>query len=1302
MNIKRLTLLILVCCVPMLLAHAGSGRLYTTEQGLSSSSINCVVQDHYGLIWVGTGYGLNKFDGYTFAEYHSVAGDSASLSGNEVITFLVDRRHRLWIGCSDGVAQYVYKTNTFRRYAFPGGLKPRVESIIENADGDIMLGTPGYGLFAVKAGTDEVRQLSEFARGQRDNFSSKLFEDARHNLWRGSHLAEMSRWKVNNLKPTSVKDYTLSAGPVVSTILVGNGFLVVCMYGILRYDYATGRMTDAGYDLSLLDRQNSIRKAMKSRSGDLYVGTSGKGLMVIRKGTKQLVQVESENRKFDLATSNVNDIFEDKDGNLWVSCYKKGLCQLNQGKDAFASWSFAGQNVRLGSSISSIALGNDGDVWCTVQKTGVYRFSKDGRLLGRVPSPESPNTIYRDLQGRYWLGTENALYGYDPLTGQSRWVLGMSGWGVTCMADDGEDNLFVSDYGKGLTIYNIGAREARSYSMNQADKRKGQLCNDWIKALYHDRHGLLWIATTSGLSCMNPNDGNFRICGWEVQLKGILVLALCERRNGNMLIGTSQGLYLYQRKTGRLLPFPHSEEIAGYPVYGIVEDRSGDLWLSTVNGIWQYHAKQQKFIAHINGSGLTAREYVTGAQIHTADDRIYFATNDGITTFMPKEVKGSGMRMDRIFLTHFVVNGHERGCMGDEFEVGYQENNFAMDFSLLTYRNIDNIVYQYRVNGSPEWTSVPEGSNRISFNEVKPGTYTIEVRALNNGVYSKTIKQITVRVNNPWYASPLAYLLYALFFLGFIAFVFFYFDRRRRADVEEQKMRFLINATHDIRSPLTLILGPLRKLKEKVKGADEQQYIETIDRNAQRLLLLVNQILDERRIDKNQMCLHCRETDLVGVIKGICSMYQYNAHQRNITFAFDHDEPEVKVWIDRQNFEKVLTNLLSNAFKYTKDGGEIRFSLSRDARSAVVRLTDSGVGLKEEKTDRLFERFYQGQNVQTMHVEGTGIGLNLSKAIVNLHGGEIKAYNRTDGRQGACFEVTLPLGRKHLKPEEVDMEPDAVEEKTEKPRSQANRNFRVMVVDDDQELAKYVEGELKAWYRFDLYSNGKEALRALLTEDYDLVISDIVMPEMDGITLLKNIKGNTQVSDIPVILLTSKNEVSDRIEGLRRGADAYIEKPFNIDELHVLVDNLVDNVRRLKGKFSGAQKQEDKVEYAPVKGNDDILMERIMRSVNEHISDPSFNVEALTHDVGISRAQLHRKMKEMTGISTGDFIRNLRLEKAARLISENKINVTQVSYDVGFSNQSHFSTVFHKHFGMTPTEYAAKYSAKNQSSNNNQ
>ena len=1264
---------------------ADTGKLYTSGK-LSSSLIECICQDKYGYLWIGTEYGLNKFDGYRFSTYIYEKDDTTSIVDNEVVKVLCDQEGRLWVGCGKGLARYDYESGRIVRYAFPDSVRPRVSTLLQYSNGDILIGTAGYGLYSIRKGEDKITLEKHFHSRKVDDFFSRAFEDDQHNIWRSNHLSTFSRFKVRNRKPVEVKDFESPYGPPRAYIKCNDGgFLIICLYGILRYDYATGKVTDAGYDLSALDRRLSMREATRSRNGDIFIATAGQGLMVIPHDSNVMRPVDSRSREIDLSSSNVSDVLEDKDNNIWIGCYQKGLYQLNQEQDAFRNWSFAEQNYSIGSSVSSMALDASGQVLCTVQNTGIYRFDRQGKVISAFNTPTGARSIYADKTGHFWLCTENILYSYNPDTGTSIPKLTGSGWGLNCITDDGKGILYICDYGKGLIVYNTNTGETAVYSMNQDGGKLGSLPNDWIRSLYIDRYGLLWIGTADGISCMNTETRSFHQYGWNKLLDGHQCNAFCEQKQGNILIGTNAGLYIFDRIKNEINRFPNSDTLNNKLIYGIVTDREEDIWVSTSMGIWQYSYQARKWIGHIHGNGLNNKEYVLGTVFQTPDGMIGFGTSEGITTFYPSDVRNSDVKMGDVFLTNLIVDGKSRSVINDDFTVAYDENSFTMEFSLLTFKNTDNITFQYRINGQDDWLSFNEGSNAISFNKMKPGKYTIEVRALCNGIYSEKTKTITVRVKEPWYSSPLAYLVYLLMLLSAAALALIMYERRNKAQLEESKMRFLINATHDIRSPLTLIMGPLKKLKSRVADPESLEDINTIDRNAQRLLLLVNQILDERKIDKNQMKLHCKETDLVQFLNGILTLFNYNAQQRNISFNFIHEDEKLMAWIDRINFDKVISNLLSNAFKYTFDNGQIDVVLTHDKKNFTVKVIDNGIGLKEDKPERLFERFYQGSNARDLHLDGTGIGLNLSKAIVNMHSGTISAANREDGMRGTVITVQIPLGKGHLKPEEIEEE-----ETTTTPHSQgrkACKNFNILIVDDDVEIANYIRNELGRWYRFDAAPNGKEALKALLTSDYDLVISDIMMPEMDGIALLKSIKGNVNISDIPVILLTSRSEVSDRLEGLKRGADAFIAKPFNMEELHILIDNLIDNVRRLRGKFSGAQTQEEKVERVEVRGNNDVLMDRIMKCINENLQDPDFNVEKLTEKVGISRAQLHRKMKEITGISTGDFIRNLRLEQAARLIRENKINVTQVAYAVGFNNQTHFSTVFKKHFGMTPTEY---------------
>ena len=1281
-----------------LMVWADSGELFTSGK-LSSSLINCIVQDKYGYIWVGTEYGLSKFDGYRFTNYLHNEEDTTSITDNIISDLLVDKKGNLWIGCAKGLMRYNYETNNFSRLQFPDGRKPRIYSMVESHRGDILLGTAGYGLYSVKDNGIEktannrftIRWERAYAKRDSDVFFTHIYEDKHQYLWQSSHLSTFTRF-IEKQGKVQRKDFKSPYGAPVAFIQHRpQAMLIVCMYGIIYYDYQTGRIADAGYDLGTFKNHVTINNATFDHDGNLYISTSEHGALIIKKGSNKVEQLENSNSNFNLSTAFVNDIIEDKDNNLWIGCYKKGLYLLNQRQQAFSSWSFSAQNYIIGSSVSSIAPGENGETWCTVQNSGVFCFDASGKIIAYPTSPAGTCIIYKDRRGAYWISNGSALYSYNPHTGAYQEKLTFTSAGIYCMTDDNQGNLYISVYSKGLYIYNVESGKVTVLNMRQRGN-KGFLCNDWVRSMAFDHTGHLWIGTSNGVSCLNTKTLSFKDFGWNIILKDRQANGICEGKNGNMIIGTEEGLYLFDRKNNKTLALPHAEVLKGKQVCSIIKDHQGDLWISTTMGIWQYDQKNRQFIGHINGNGLTTREYVLGSSMHTASDLIAFGTSDGITTFYPERVRAKKMELGDVHLTNFIIDGKPINCLTDEFTIPYEENSFTLEFSLLNYRNTDNISFQYRINEG-KWNSTNEGSNAVSFNKLKPGSYTLEVRAMSNGNFSKKSTIIHIKVCDPWYASTWAFLLYFLTAAGIILYIIYRYERHRKEDLEETKMQFLINATHDIRSPLTLIMGPLNKLKTRITDAESKQDIDTIDRNAQRLLLLVNQILDERKIDKDQMHLHCQKTDLKEFLRGIMSLYNFNVQERSITLSLKEDESlkeegNLQVWIDRINFDKVISNLLSNAMKYTSDGGEITLIIGKNKESAIIKVEDTGIGLKEEKTDRLFERFYQGNNNSDIHIEGTGIGLNLCRALVKMHGGAIRAYNRTDGIKGSCFEVNIPLGKEHLKPEEILQEDGTKTAESTGKRTQANRNFNILIVDDDAEIAHYIKTELSDWYRFDHARNGKEGLKMLLTGKYDLVISDVMMPEMDGVTMLKKIKGNSNVSDIPVILLTSKSEVENRLEGLRKGADAFLAKPFNMEELHILIDNLVDNVRRIRGKYSGAQGQKAKIEQIQVKGNNDALMERVMKYMNEHLADPDLNVEKLTEDVGISRAQLHRKLKEIAGVSAGEFIRNLRLEQAARLIEEGQINITQVAYSVGFSNQTHFSTVFKKHYGMSPSEYA--------------
>ena len=941
-------------------------------------------------------------------------------------------------------------------------------------------------------------------------------------------------------------------------------------------------------------------------------------------------------------------------------------------------------------TISSVVGVADGLMLFVVKNHGLYLLDEKTGNTKLLQSPAGPIKVYSDFRKNVYVYGRDGIYEYDWKHQTYRLLLPANGLSLDGMQVDAAGNIYFTSPGNGLYVWNRKSGKMTQYLMD--DKRPHKtICNNWISEIRLDSRGWLWCATANGVSCMDTKTGYFDIILSRPLLEGKTCYSTLELSDGKIAIATEMGLYLYDRKKQQTTPWPHSESISGLRIYSLKKDAKGNLWMSTAQGIWCYDSKAKSFFSFEKGNGLLTKEYLAGVVGSTSDGVICYGNSEGLTYFRPSQVKDYNEKTSVIYLSGVLLDGKMAPFIGDNLSVPSDFKSIVLSFSQLDYQGVGNIVFQYRINGG-KWISNAAGDNSFNFTGLSYGHYRIEVRIYCNGKYSTYKKVINLDVLAPWFLTVWAKLIYLFLILGLTAAAIIVYLRKKKRDLEEAKVQFLINATHDIRSPLTLIMEPLKKLKERLGNAEEYQAdIDTIDRNAQRLLTLVNQILDKRRLDKHQMNLSCSETNLVEFSQGLVSLFTYNANLRGIHIKLEMPETPVNAWIDRNKLDKAIANLLSNAFKYTPNGGEIIFRIEKQAEKVLLYVIDSGKGLgKNDDAKNLFERFYQGKNSADMHLGGSGIGLNLCRAIVRLHGGDVTARNREDGKSGACFIIELPLGKEHLKNNQIYSE--YVDTGMKQRRSAANRNCKILLVDDDIEICRYIKQELSDWYRFVICNNGKAALKQLLSGDFDLVVSDVVMPEMDGITLLKNIKGNANISHVPVIMLTSKSEISDRLEGIKLGADAYLAKPFSLEELHLTIDNLIDNVRRLKGKFSGALKQDDKVEKIEVKGNDEELMERIMKVVNENMSDSDFNVEKMCDEVGVSRTQLHRKLKEMTGVPTSEFLRNIRLNEAARLIREHKINITQVSYMVGFANNSHFSTAFKKYFGMSPTEYAARYS----------
>ena len=626
--------------------------------------------------------------------------------------------------------------------------------------------------------------------------------------------------------------------------------------------------------------------------------------------------------------------------------------------------------------------------------------------------------------------------------------------------------------------------------------------------------------------------------------------------------------------------------------------------------------------------------------------------------------------------------------------------------------------YLYSMNDEP-FVSMAGTNGLLTMNHLSPGNYRFKVKSVVNGQESD-VKTFTVVVRPPWYAGWWAYCIYVLIFAGVVARIVR--NNRLRQEtrlrlqehvhaeqVSEMKLQFFMNLNHEIRTPMTLIIGPLQTLLGTDFDEVRQRSYRIMLRNAERILAIVNQILDLRKIDKGQMTMKMQPVNFVGFVKEVYELFDSQAREKNIGFHFDSDADDIEVWVDKIHFDKVVMNLLSNAFKFTPAGGNVGVRLTHDSHEVRLEVWDDGITIDTNKKEKIFERFYQADNNVNQNSPGTGIGLNLTRQLVLLHHGTIEVANNADGK-GCVFQVVLPLGNAHLKPEEiqnVESQPEPVKPEPlaaipsvpEKPEimedeEAVSHRKRIVVVEDDEEIRNYLRDELSMNYHVVTCANGKEALSEIIRTPPSLVLSDVMMPEMDGYTLCAKIKTNINVNFVPVVLLTAKTREEDKIGGLTVGADAYIEKPFNIKVLKYTISNLIGARDVLRNKVAQREVPVDKLDNVDLKTSDDKLVEKVMQVINENISNPYLNVEYIAQEVGISRSHLHRKMKELTNQGPRDLVRNIRLKRAADLLASGRRNISEVMYACGFENMGSFSVKFKNLFGVSPSAYMKEHQGK--------
>lgn len=1318
-------------------ASEPAGRLFA----VSNSHINKICQDHLGYIWLATDYGLTRFDGSEAVTFTRTS-EAGSLLSNTVLTVMEDSGNNLWVGTTDGIQRFDRSTLTFMtpRLSYPNVPDfSYVNSIIEDRKGNIWFTTSRSGAVCIRKGDPEPVCYMTTNSRICSNKTTVLYEDSFGNIWIGSKDAGITIFNSSTNSMTTLghdpSDPTSLSSNMIFTIGQTNDgrlFIGSLDGGIDAYDYRSNRVTRNAVNV---DGNVYI---LKNSPDDniMYIGTDGNGLKKYDVVSGSLSDVGIAIRDFNPAKAKIHDILTDRQGNLWLGVYQKGALMVSRDtEDSMVNYTYSpfSPSLNIGTEPVLCALqSRDGALWVGTDGDGIYRAASPGAPMRHITYPDSGAgtilTIFQDSGGAIWAGNYlNGLSRYNPATGVFDPVSlplpdtpGGRVKEVNAIAEDAEGNLWLATNGDGVCIYNPRTGATRFYSHDPSLPDARQLLGNAVHAILFSADGKVWIGTSdSGLSCLDISTGRFEhFNSSNMRLSNNCVFSLCQDASGAVWAGTRMGLNRIQN--GRTRVFNETHGLLNNLVYAITTDSNGNLWLSTGAGITCLDPKTMTFDGSLQTDRLACREFKRNSACRGLDGRVYFGGVGGLVSFMPGARTSPHELLRLAFNELTVINGGDDASadpigervmpVGDSegVELEYDDNSFSVSFGAVEFSRPENVSYSVMLEGHDNgWIQLPGGARTATYSSLPPGDYTLRVKA-SIGDYRPVEKSLKLTISPPIYLTPWMKVIYVILAILLVAFGFkavrWRFkeaERRNRqlmqAQTAEHKLQFFTDISHEIRTPLTMVLSPLDSLRDKIKDRQALRTIDVMRHNGERILRLIDQIMDLRRLDNNQMRLAVGRVEVRKFLAGVAGAFENLAGERGIDFSVEID-PEVPetVLMDADKVDKVVFNVLSNAFKFTPKGGCISLSGRLDGGFLVLRVSDTGPGIPADSQERVFNRFYRVKGDAPASAPGTGIGLHLARKMMDLHHGTIAIERSTS--EGTVMLIRLPLaeeaypaGERSVGETAPSATHAAVEMPDEGTRASAGegapRHATVLVIEDDVSILDYISRELSEHYNVLTATDGTSGLEIAFTRRPDLILTDIMMEGIDGLELCRKIRANADTCEIPVVMLTAKVTQAQRNEGILAGADAYITKPFNVGHLLNRVNMLIMQRRMLKEKYSGDTAVNEEV--AKIKSNDERLFERVRKVVLDHIANPDLSVEYIAREIGVSRSHLQRRLKVSANMNPSEYIKRERMRHAALMLSTKDVAVSEVAYATGFSTLSHFSTCFKEHYGMSPTRYVA-------------
>ncbi|HEY8937895.1 MAG TPA: two-component regulator propeller domain-containing protein [Cyclobacteriaceae bacterium] len=1087
-----------------------------------------------------------------------------------------------------------------------------------------------------------------------------------------------------------------------------------------------------------------ISGIVQDDKGYIWISSNGTGIDIFDKKSFSLRNVSHDSdNETTLSANSVTTMFKDREGIIWVGTYKKGLNFYHESMTRFPIYNRHSKPYSLPfEDINHFVEDRKGNLWIGTNGGGLLYFDRvSGRVTTYKHNPKDPYSLSSNIivslcldhEDKLWIGT---FYGGLNSFDGSKFTryqhhaddpTSLSDKNVWEIFEDSKHQLWIGTLGGGVDLFN---RKTKTFTRYYHPQQKA-LRSSYISTIKEDTRGNLWFGTSIGIDVLMNDSGN--IVHFESEknnpasLGSNLILGILEDSKGRMWIGTVGGLSVWQKETNRFINFTEKDGLPHNTIMSMEEDAEGRLWLSTSNGfacatpVVSGDSIQLRFTNYSEADGLQGQHFNEDASLRMRSGELVFGGDNGFNIFKPGDIGHSKARSQTVFTDFQLFNQsiHPGRKDGNHFTLSSSittnpsivlaasDNVFSIEFATLNFIQPYKAKYKYKLEGfSQDWLLTDAANRKVTFTNLDAGNYTFRVIASgDDGTWNEEGSSLAIKVLPPFWKSKEAYAIYML-----ILFMLLFITRKviqqreqmkfaikqqqeeatRSRELDMMKTKFFTNVSHEFRTPLSLILSPLESLSEKVNDVDQRKNVDLIQRNTKRLLNLVNQLLDFRKMEVHDIRFHPSEGDVIQFVRETVYSFADISEKKNIRLTFESNTSSLEAIFDRDKVEKILFNLLSNAFKFTMGSGEISviINVKDSSENSIVEITvkDSGIGIPAEKHELIFERFFQNELPGSIMNQGSGIGLAITKEFVRIHGGTIQV--ESEPGKGSAFSVVLPLKKLVHSVHETVSEPVKVIDNNQKEKSRESGDKPlILLVEDNEDFRFYLKDNLKISYSVIEAETGEEGWKKAISQYPDLIVTDVMMPGMNGIELCKKIKDDQRVCHIPVILLTARSGEEQRLEGFEVGADDYIPKPFSFPILESRIRNLISLRKDLHTLF--ANKNGIKASDIQVTSLDEQFIHRFIQIIENNIANSDLTVIDLSHELGVSRAQFFRKVQELTGKSPLELVRTIRLQHAAQLLEKSQLSVSEVAYRVGFNNPKYFTRHFKDQYHVLPSAYAS-------------